>query len=62
MRGDERCSGWDIQLCLALSQRIYGLALGYEDLCDHEQLRHDPLLAVLAARRKLEDPLAGKST
>ena len=32
-----------------LSQRIYGLALGYEDLNDHEQLRSDPLLAVLAA-------------
>ena len=45
-----------------LSQRIYGLALGYEDLCDHEQLRHDPLMAVLAGKRKLEDPLAGKST
>jgi hypothetical protein len=45
-----------------LSQRIYGLALGYEDLNDHEQLRHDPLMAVLAGRRKLEDPLAGKST
>src|ERR1035441_199429 len=28
-----------------LSQRIYGLALGYEDLNDHEQLRRDPLLA-----------------
>lgn len=37
-----------------LSQRIYGLALGYEDLNDHEQLRHDPLLA--AACGKL-DPL-----
>jgi hypothetical protein len=45
-----------------LSQRIYGLALGYEDLNDHEQLRHDPLLAVLSGRRKLEEPLAGKST
>jgi hypothetical protein len=32
-----------------LSQRIYGLALGYEDLNDHEQLRHDPLMAVLLA-------------
>ena len=50
------------QLSEMLSQRIYGLALGYEDLCDHEQLRHDPLMAVLAGRRKLEDPLAGKST
>ena len=45
-----------------LAQRIYGLALGYEDLNDHEQLRHDPLMAVLSGRRKLEDPLAGKST
>jgi len=27
-----------------LAQRIYGLALGYEDLNDHEQLRQDPLL------------------
>lgn len=45
-----------------LSQRIYGLALGYEDLNDHEQLRHDPLMGLLAGRRRLEDPLAGKST
>jgi hypothetical protein len=48
------------QLGEMLSQRIYGLALDYEDLNDHEQLRHDPLMAVLAGRRKLEDPLAGK--
>lgn len=45
-----------------LAQRIYGLALGYEDLNDHEQLRDDPLLAVLAGKRNLEEPLAGKST
>lgn len=45
-----------------LAQRIYGLALGYEDLNDHEQLRDDPLLAVLAGKRDLEAPLAGKST
>jgi hypothetical protein len=45
-----------------LAQRIYGLALGYEDLNDHEQLRSDPLLAVLAGRRELDEPLAGKST
>jgi hypothetical protein len=50
------------QLTEMLSQRIYGLALGYEDLNDHEQLRHDPLMAVLSGRRKLEEPLAGKST
>src|SRR5579864_1072505 len=45
-----------------LAQRIYGLALGYEDLNDHEQLRQDPLLAVLAGKRELNEPLAGKST
>jgi hypothetical protein len=43
-------------------QRIYGLALGYEDLNDHEQLRHDPLFAVLAEATDLAAPLAGKST
>lgn len=45
-----------------LSQRIYGLALGYEDLNDHEQLRNDPVFGVLAGREDLEAPLAGKST
>jgi hypothetical protein len=56
-----------------ISQRIYGLCLGYEDLNDHDQLRHDPLLAVLVGktepagtdRRLLRDrgkALAGKST
>jgi hypothetical protein len=45
-----------------LAQRIYGLALGYEDLNDHEQLRQDPLLAVLAGKRDWGEPLAGKST
>lgn len=46
-----------------VAQRVYGLALGYEDLNDHEELRKDPLLAVLAEK---SDPggewLAGKST
>ncbi|HUA59570.1 MAG TPA: IS1380 family transposase [Verrucomicrobiae bacterium] len=45
-----------------LSQRIYGLALGYEDINDHEQLRKDPVFGVLAGRATLEEPLAGKST
>jgi hypothetical protein len=45
-----------------LAQRIYGLALGYEDLNDHDQLRHDPLFGVLAERRQSGRPLAGKST
>jgi hypothetical protein len=45
-----------------LAQRIYGLALGYEDLNDHEQLRTDPLFGLLSGKRKLDEPLAGKST
>jgi hypothetical protein len=45
-----------------LSQRIYGLALGYEDINDHEQLRTDPVFGILAGRKELEEPLAGKST
>jgi len=47
-------------------QRVFGLALGYEDLIDHDQLRHDPVMAVLGgkleARRTDCAPLAGKST
>jgi hypothetical protein len=50
------------QLMEMLSQRIYGLALGYEDLNDHEQLRSDPLLGLLSGKRDLDEPLAGKST
>ncbi len=45
-----------------LSQRVYGLALGYEDINDHEQLRFDPVFGILAGRDDLEKPLAGKST
>ncbi len=45
-----------------VSQRVYWLALGYEDSNDHEQLRKDPLFGVLAERDELDKPLAGKST
>jgi hypothetical protein len=45
-----------------LAQRIYGLALGYEDINDHEQLRTDPVFGMLAGREELDQPLAGKST
>jgi hypothetical protein len=56
-----------------LSQRIYALALGYEDLNDHDELRSDPLLAVLVGKndptgkdrirnRDKGKALAGKST
>ena len=54
-----------------VAQGVYGLALGYEDLNDHEELRSDPLLAVLvektdpterAAGNAIGKALAGKST
>ena len=49
-----------------IAQRVFGIALGYEDLVDHDQLRHDPVLATLTgklqARRRDCAPLAGKST
>jgi hypothetical protein len=46
-----------------LAQRVYGLALGYEDLNDHQQLRYDPLLGVLAGKAEVgQKALAGKST
>jgi hypothetical protein len=44
-----------------VAQRVYGM-LGYEDLNDHDQLRHDPLLTVMAGRPDTESALAGKST
>jgi Transposase DDE domain group 1 len=49
-----------------VGQRVFGIALGYEDLNDHDDLRHDPVMAVLAgklsARRRDCAPVAGKST
>jgi len=49
-----------------VGQRVFGLALGYEDLNDHDQLRHDPVFAVLAgkleAKRSDCAAVAGKST
>ena len=49
-----------------VGQRIFGIALGYEDLNDHETLRHDPLMAVLAGKLKSRRAdcaaVAGKST
>jgi hypothetical protein len=48
-----------------VGQRVFGIALGYEYLIDHDRLRHDPVLAVLAgklaARRPGCAPLAGPS-
>ena len=49
-----------------VGQRVFGIVLGYEDLIDHDALRHAPVLGVvlgrLEARRAGCTPLAGKST
>jgi Transposase DDE domain group 1 len=49
-----------------VGQRVFGIALGYEDINDHDELRHDATMAVLAgklgARREDCAPVAGKST
>src|SRR5262245_27052060 len=46
-----------------LAQRIFGIALGYEDLNDHTHLRHDPLWQALAERQPdPEHPLASAAT
>src|SRR5437764_1818658 len=54
------------QVARLVRHRVIGIALGYEDLNDHDELRHDPVLAVLAgkleAKRSDCAPLAGKST
>jgi hypothetical protein len=44
-----------------IAQRVYGLALGYEDLNDHEQLRDDAILQLMAGQEPGKR-LAGKST
>jgi len=64
---DARCQALiEHEVATLVGQRVYGMALGYEDLVDHDELRHDPMLAVLAGklagRRKDCAPLAGKST
>jgi hypothetical protein len=64
---DEQCPELvEHEVATLVGQRVFGIALGYEDLNDHDDLRHDPLMAVLAgkltARRQECAPVAGKST
>jgi hypothetical protein len=64
---DERRAEWiEHEVVTLIGQRVFGIALGYEDLNDHDELRHDPMMAVLAgkleARREDCAPVAGKST
>jgi hypothetical protein len=51
---------------LLVGQRVFGIALGYEDLNDHDELQHDPMMSILAgkltSRREDCAPVAGKST
>src|ERR1700704_4825777 len=64
---DERRPEWiEHEVTTPVGQRVFGIALGYEDLNDHDELRHDPMMAILAgkltARREDCAPGAGKST
>jgi len=64
---DRRCPELvEHQVSTLVMQRVVGIALGYEDLNDHDRLRHDPVLAVLAGKlaagRSDCAPVAGKST
>jgi hypothetical protein len=64
---DTRSAGLvEHQVKTLVMQRVIGIALGYEDLNDHDELRNDPVLAVLASKLAAQRadcaPLAGKST
>src|SRR5439155_6415422 len=50
---DERRAGLiEHEVATLVGQRVFGIALGYEDLNDHDALRHDPMMAVLAGKLK----------
>ena len=64
---DGRAAGRVVQeVATLVGQRVFGIALGYEDLIDHDRLRHDPVLGVVLGRLEARHgrcaPLAGKST
>jgi DDE family transposase len=64
---DARCPALiEHEVVTLVGQRVFGIALGYEDLNDHDVLRHDPVFSVLAGKleagRKGCAPVAGKST
>jgi hypothetical protein len=65
--GDARSAAHvEHEVVTLVSQRVIGIALGYEDLLDHDQLRHDPVLAAIMGKltpsRARCAALAGKST
>jgi hypothetical protein len=64
---DHRCQGLiEHAVTTLVGQRVFAIALGYEDLNDHDELRHDPVMAVVAGKLSAQRadcaPVAGKST
>src|SRR6201998_1835875 len=63
---ERRADRIEHEVVTLVGQRVFAIALGYEDLNDNDELRHDPMMAVLAgklkARREDCAPVAGKST
>jgi Transposase DDE domain group 1 len=64
---DRRCQELiEHEVRTLVGQRVFGIALGYEDVVDHDELRHDPVMAVLAGKLEATRvdcaPVAGKST
>src|SRR6202140_3102228 len=64
---DVRCQELiEHEVVTLVGQRVFGIALGYKDLNDHDELRHDPMMAVLAGKLGARGPDcargAGKST
>src|ERR1700716_3864943 len=47
---ERRPEGIEHEVATLVGQRVFGIALGYEDLNDHDELRHDPMMAVLAGK------------
>src|SRR5512144_1010047 len=63
---DRRADLVEHRLPTLIGQRVFAIALGYEDRVDHDELRHDPVLAALSGKLEAQRadcaPLAGKST
>jgi hypothetical protein len=61
---ERRADRIEHEVTTLVGQRIFAIAVGYEDLNDHDELRHDPMMAVLAgkltAEREEYAPVAGK--
>lgn len=65
-RDERRAELIEHEVTTLVGQRVFAVALGYEDVNDHDELRHDPMMAILAgklaAQRENCAPVAGKST